>query len=91
MHPCTSREWGFRMRYKSIKGLEETEVPNKEELIYLLQSHDLYHRKDMNREELWNIFTTYFNVRDELITILEDPNKNDRKQLLFEYMERFKN
>jgi hypothetical protein len=78
------------MRYKSIKGLEGIKVPKKEEIIYLLRSHELFHRKDMSKEELWNIFATYFNARDEFITIIKNPNKNLRKQLLFEYMERLK-
>lgn len=79
------------MKHKKLKGLEELEVPDKEKLIDLLQSNDLYHSKDMNKEELWDIFTTYFNARDEYITILRDPTKEERKQELLKCMERMKN
>lgn len=79
------------MGYKKIKGLEETEVPNKEELIYLLLSYDLCHEKDMSRKKLWDIFATYFNARDEFITIARDPNKDERRQELLDCMERLKN
>lgn len=78
------------MSYKNIKGMEETDIPNKEELIYILQRHDLYYRKDMSRMELWDIIATYFNARDEFIAIARDPNKDDRKQELLECMERMK-
>jgi hypothetical protein len=91
MHPYVQQENGVsRMGYKYIKGLEENEVPNKEELFNLLQNHDLYHRKDMNSEQLWDILATYFNARDEFITIARDPNKVERRQELLECMERLK-
>jgi hypothetical protein len=78
------------MRYKYLKGLEDANIPYKEELIYLLQRHDLQYRENMSREELWNIFATYYNARDEFITIIRNTNKELRKQLLLEYMERLK-
>lgn len=79
------------MEYKYIKGLESVEVPNNEELIYILQKHDLYYREDMNREELWGILVKYFNARDEFIAIARGENKDKRRQELLEYMERIKN
>jgi hypothetical protein len=78
------------MRYKSIKGLEGIKVPKKEEIIYLLRSHELFHRKDMSTEELWNIFTKYFNARDEFISIIRDSSKDKRKQELLKCMEKLK-
>jgi hypothetical protein len=88
---CITENGVSIMRYIDIKGLDGTEIPKKEELIYLLRSHDLFHRRDMGTEELWNIFTQYFNARDEFISIIRDSSKDERKQELIKCMNRLKN
>lgn len=79
------------MEYEYIKGLESIEVPNKEELIYILKKHDLSYREDMSKEELWGILVKYFNARDEIIMIARNEDKDNRRLELLKFIDRLKN